>query len=96
MSARRDFKICIWMFALLAILFILGNKKLSIPVEELTDLINALVQKRPSITLLFSSSIQYLRRHLLSKHQATPIKFSQPSLSFVKYKAILKKILEKV
>ena len=83
MSARRDLKICIWMFALLAILFTLGNKKLLIQVEELTDLTNALVQKRRSFTLL-------------SKHQANPIKFSQPSLSFVKYKAILKKILEKV
>jgi hypothetical protein len=31
-----------------------------IQVEELTDLINALVQKRRSFTLLFSSSIQYL------------------------------------
>ena len=96
MSARRELKICIWMFALLAILFTLGNKKLLIQVEELTDLINALVQKRRSFTLLYSSSIYYFLRPLLSKHQANPIKFSQPSLSFVKYKAILKKILEKV
>ena len=59
MSARRELKICIWMFALLAILFTLGNKKLLIQVEELTDLINALVQKRRSFTLLLSSSIQY-------------------------------------
>ena len=95
MSARRGLKICIWMFALLAIPFTLGNKKLLIQVEELTDLINALVQKRRSFTLLLSSSIQYLCRPLLSEHQVNPIKFSQLSLSFVKYMAILKKILEK-
>ena len=40
--------------------FTLGNKKLFIQVEELTDLINALVQKRLSFTLPLSSSIQYL------------------------------------